>query len=335
MHSFMVLARLERNTVMNESSDPIFIVGCGRSGTTLMRLMLNRHPRIAIPGETWFFPDIDDMRTALASAPEHDWRATVAMRIEGCSTFPELGVTREQIDDELSRIPFTQWGNVLAVANLAFARAEGKVRWGDKTPGYVRYLPLLKREFPTAVVIHMIRDARDVAASFFEQPFGPKAPIEAAIYWKNDVSRGQRDGIPLFGNRYIEVRYEALAADPEAELRRVLSHLHEDFDPVVLDQAPAAREYVIPEHHWHELTLKPVTKARVARWRNKLSSREAQLVELEAGALLRRLDYETDQRFSAPVLWEWIIDRLTRYSRRVVLNAKLAAYRAMKAGEGA
>jgi hypothetical protein len=300
-----------------------------------MRLMLNRHPRIAIPGETWYFPDIHEMRTELAAAPEQEWRAAVATRIERSSTFRELGVSREQIDEELSGILLAQWSNVLAVANLAFARAEGKDRWGDKTPGYVRHLPLLKREFPTAFVIHMIRDARDVAASFFEQPFGPKTAIDAAIYWKNDVSKGQRYGISLFGDQYIEVRYEDLVEDPEAQLRQVLSHVREDFDPVVLDQAPTAREYVIPEHHWHELTKKPVTTARVGRWRIKLSSRDAQLIELEAGALLRQLHYGTDRHASASVLWEWIVHRLSRFSRRAVLSAKVAAYRALRAGEGA
>src|SRR5690606_20781989 len=101
---------------------------------------------IAIPGETWYFPDIYDMRGALADPPQQDWRSAVATRIERSSTFRELGVSREQIDDELSRLSLSQWGSVLAVANLAFARAEGKERWGDKTPGYVRHLPLLNRE---------------------------------------------------------------------------------------------------------------------------------------------------------------------------------------------
>ena len=300
-----------------------------------MRLMLNRHPRIAIPGETWYFPDIDEMRNALAAASEQDWRAAVATRIERSSTFRELGVSREQIDDELSQMSLDQWGSVLAVANLAFARAEGKDRWGDKTPGYVRQLPMLKREFPTAFVIHMIRDARDVAASFFEQPFGPKTAIEAAIYWKNDVSRGQQDGFPLFGDRYIEIRYEDLAENPEEQLRKVLSHVREDFDPVVLDQALAAREYVMPEHHWHELTKKPVTTARVGRWRNKLSPRDAQLIQLEAGALLRRMHYATDAGASPSVMGEWIVGRLSRYFRRAVLSAKLAAYRVLRPEEGA
>jgi hypothetical protein len=323
------------HAAVNQPSEPIFIVGCGRSGTTLLRLMLNRHPRIAIPGETWYFPDIEEMRTGLATAPEQDWRAAVATRIERSSTFRELGVSRDQIDDALSRISFNEWGNVLAVANLAFARAEGKDRWGDKTPGYVRHLPLLKREFPAAFVVHMIRDARDVAASFFEQPFGPKTAIEAAIYWKKDVSRGQQFGVPLFGDRYIEIRYEDLAKNPEAQLRKVLSHVGEDFDPVVLDQAPAAGEYVIPEHHWHELTKKPVTTTRVGRWRTKLSPRDAQLIELEAGAMLRQLHYATDERPSPSVLREWIVGRVSRFSRRAVLSVKRAAYRALRPGEGA
>ena len=286
-------------------SGPIFIVGCGRSGTTLLRLMLNRHPQIAIPGETWYFDHLERMREQIAAEPESSWRSIVADAIERAATFPELGVTREQLDEELARISRTRWGDVLAVANLAFARAEGKPRWGDKTPGYVRFLPLIRREFPEAFVIHLIRDGRDVAASFLEQPFGPKSAIDAARYWKRDVELGMQEGAAFPAEQYLEVRYEKLSSEPEGVLRSVCERIGVEFDPAVLDQGHAASKYILPEHFWHEKSAQPVTTARIGRWRDRLTDLDAQLFELEAGTLLKHLGYGIETRKTLRALWLW------------------------------
>jgi hypothetical protein len=316
--------------VADETEAPIFIVGCGRSGTTLLRLMLNRHPRIAIPGETWYFPDLDRLRQELASQPEQVWRGQVVDYIVRSATFPELGITRELIVEQLNSAARSQWGKVLSAANVAFARLEGKARWGDKTPGYVRHLPLLASEFPSAFILHMIRDPRDVAASFFEQPFGPKTPIEAGAYWKRDVARGQRDGPSYFGDRYMEIRYEELVADPETVIRQVLTCVGEPYDQRVLEQHDGASEYLVPEHHWHNLATKPVTRSRVARWRETLSPRDAQLIELETGQLLRDLGYPPVDKKSILTIGEWLLDRARRAVRRLLTDIKVAAYRTVK-----
>lgn len=284
--------------------------------------MLNRHPQIAIPGETWYFESLEGMRDRIAEASESSWRRIVADTIENAATFPELGVTREQIEEELAQITRGRWGDILAIANLAFARAEGKARWGDKTPGYVRFLPLIRREFPEAIIIHMIRDGRDVAASFLEQPFGPKSAIDAATYWKRDVERGMQDGAALFADQYMEVRYESLSSDPESVLRSVCERIGVEFHADLLDQGRAANKYVLPQHFWHEQSAKPVTTARIGRWRNRLSELDAQLFELEAGRLLKRLGYGLETRKALRALWHW--------RHRFLLDVKVRMNRALR-----
>jgi hypothetical protein len=301
---------------------PIFIVGCGRSGTTLLRLMLNRHPRIAIPGETWYFRYLDRQREHILGEPETSWRRTLGDSIEALATFSELGITRAQLDAELTHTSRLRWGDVLAVANRAFARAEGKPRWGDKTPGYVRRLPLIHREFPNALILHVIRDGRDVAASFFEQPFGPKSAIEAADYWRADVVRGITEGPALFAGRYSEVRYEELATQPEAVLRNVVELIGEEFDPAMLKERESDRKYFLRQHHWHEQTAKPVTSARIGRWRDDLTPLDAALFELEAGELLKRLGYPLETRKSFQAMWKW--------RHRSITHSKVRIHRAFQ-----
>jgi hypothetical protein len=281
--------------------------------------MLNGHPRIAIPGETWYFFDVlDKMRREIIAAPESAWRHLVADKIENSATFPTLGVTSAQLRSELGRLSRGRWSDILAVANLAFARAEGKERWGDKTPGYVRHLPDIKRLFPGAFVIHVIRDGRDVAASYLEQQFGPNSALDAAIYWKSYVLRGLEDGPPLFDRRYFEIRYENLASKPEPVLRALCERLEEDFDPAMLDNTRSARKYIRPGLAFHKQTSQPVTTARIHRWRSQLTNFDAQLVELEAGALLRRLGYATETRKGWRSVWRW--------RHRLVLGIKVRTH---------
>lgn len=301
---------------------PVFIVGCGRSGTTLLRVLLNRHSNIAIPGETWFFPELDARRDHVRSlaASESGWRQVVAEHVCGFATFAELGVDRAAVRSLLQETDITEWPDVVAVANRAYARSFGKPRWGDKTPGYVRHLPLIRDLYPEAVVLNMVRDGRDVAVSFLEMPFGPTTVMDAAAWWTADVCVGRRLGPELFGDRYMEVRYEELVSRPEALLEEICDLLGEPFEAAMMDQDGASGPHRLEEHWWHELTEKPITEQRIGRWREELTSVDAHVFELESGGLLKDLGYDT----SGPspvhhhVVWvgRRVGRRVARFARR-------------------
>lgn len=312
---------------MSDLTAPIFVLGCGRSGTTLLRLMLNSHSRISIPGETWYYPDFHAERAAIAAWPDGEWRDRLTQRIAGSPVFPQLGVSLDALRDQLDSLSRDDWPSVIACANLAFARSEQKPRWGDKTPGYVRCLPVIKELFPDAKILHVIRDGRDVVLSFLEQHFGPSGILEGADYWRADVERGRRDGPRVFGASYHEVRYEELVANPERVLREVCSAIGETFESTMLEYHDSAHRYLIDEQHWHERTKSALTSARTERWRQEMIRDDEALFELAAGRLLHELGYPLTRARAVSAYRAWGKDRVAKFRRAAVLKTKVTVYR--------
>src|SRR5262249_20192115 len=149
------------------SESPIFIVGCPRSGTALLRDLLRSHPRLSFPGESHFIPalyrgygDPNNEREACALASrilESAWVKAWGLALE-----PSAFAGERSYAKIVSRI-FEAW-----------AEKERKPRWGDKTPRYVVEIPLLMKLFPDAKILHIIRDGRDVALSWISAGFGPR-----------------------------------------------------------------------------------------------------------------------------------------------------------------
>jgi hypothetical protein len=193
---------------------PIFIVGCGRSGTTLLRLMLDSHPAIAAGEETKFLTDLEPI------LGEH-WRL-----------LQTYGFNRAWWLERMRAF----YGGFMA----EYAQRKGKRRWAEKTPGYTFHLDLVDELFPNAQYVHLIRDGRDVVASFRER-WGYKAGLRAAnSVWRESILRARAYGEHLPPDRYHELRYEALVADPERELRSLIAFLGEEWDDAVLryDELP-------------------------------------------------------------------------------------------------
>jgi Sulfotransferase family len=278
-----------------------FIVGVGRSGTTLLRLMLDAHPDLAIPAETHFVP-------ALIKAAEETQDPRAALQVlASVQTWPNLGLDLASVDQAFSALdPFSSTGAVRAVFRL-YAEGQGKSRWGDKTPTYRAHLSEIARAVPEARFIHIIRDGRDVALSYRGLWFGPGDDIEGqARFWVDQIehARAQAQHLPC----YLELRFEDLVARPEVELERICRFLELPFDRAMLDYPSRARhrlsEYVqtfgpqgsesVPIERFraiHERTQASPDAARIGRWKVEMSSAELRSYEQIAGPTLRALGY--------------------------------------------
>jgi hypothetical protein len=192
---------------------PIFVVGCQRSGTTLLRLVLDSHPAIACGPETRF---LESMTRIVGE----DW-----------PRLARYGPSRQAWLDSIA-----DWFGGL---QSDYAASRGKVRWADKTPRYALIMDFLDQMFPDAQFIHVIRDPRDVVLSHRKR-FGYVAALKAIRKWPTYVATARATGERLGPGRYLEVRYEDLVSDNEHQLRRVFEFLGEPWDPIVLqyDQLP-------------------------------------------------------------------------------------------------
>ncbi|MFN2594520.1 MAG: sulfotransferase [Actinomycetota bacterium] len=208
-------------------SAPFFIVGSARSGTTMLRLMLNAHPEVAVPPESRFIVELWHGDSQVDAA-EYLKELAAHKRFQAWD-LPIEAVAMELGD---GRVPFV---SAIEATFRAWARAAGRERWGDKTPRYIEHIPFLAELFGDAKFIHLIRDGRNVALSYADVPFGPKSIGAAAQLWAERVSMGMRDGRPLGGDRYFELRYEDLVDDAEGEIKDTCAFLELDFDPGMLD----------------------------------------------------------------------------------------------------
>ena len=209
------------------SNAPILIVGCARSGTTIFRDLLRSHSRISIPPESLVLTRLlrvhgDPVDSAAARRLAASLLGGTSIRTWG------LGMTPADLEHRRS------FSAMVADVYAAWARSEGKRRWGDKTPAYTEELPALRRIFPGGQVIHVIRDPRSVTASLTRVVWGPRSVRGAAVRWRTTVEAARRDGAALGPGLYREVRHEDLVQEPERVLREVCDFLGEEFEPGML-----------------------------------------------------------------------------------------------------
>ncbi|HKX47961.1 MAG TPA: sulfotransferase [Gaiellaceae bacterium] len=269
-------------------SAPLVLLGVSRSGTTLLRVILDRSPGIAIPDESFFVPLLARRHGRTVDAPRFldDLARIRAIRDWGISVASLAPRIR-------SGMPI---GEAIAVIYEAYANAAGKPRWGDKTPMYMRHLVLLDELFPSAQYVHLIRDGRDAALSFLQMPEGtftrtwahPRTPAQFACLWRKEVGDARALGGRIGATRYHEVRYEALVADPDGTVRGICAFAGIPFEPVMLDYAGAVD--VSSKPHQQRLLAPPTTGVR--SWREDLSAADVAAFEAVAGDLLRELEYE-------------------------------------------
>jgi Sulfotransferase family len=266
---------------------PFFIVGSPRSGTTLLRQMLDGHPRLAIPDESHF---------VVGLAPRW-WRRRRAVTVDDVLAHPRVARWDVPPDELRAGAAVTDdagFAEVVGAVFGAYASAHGKARWGDKTPGYVTHLPFLADLFPDSQFVHVLRDGREVAASLADWSWGPPSAVSGAFWWVHKVQAGRRAGRRLPADRYLEVRLEDLIADPEATLREVCRFLGEEYDPALLDypdRVAAAGPGPAQERH---LVAPPTPGLRA--WRDGLPNRAQEAVEQVCRRTLADLGYPVPPR---------------------------------------
>jgi hypothetical protein len=275
----------------------LFIVGRGRSGTTLLQAMVDSHPLVAIPPESHLVVRIARRRRRYERRGGFDAERFVGDLVSHYG-FRRWDIPADDVRETLRRSPARSVPEATRALYGLYARRHEKTRYGDKTPINVMHLPLLARFLPEARFLHIIRDGRDVALSYLDQPFGAETVPEAAFRWRRDVFTGRRDGSRLGAGRYMEVRYEALVQEPESVLRRVCAFAGLAFDPAMLAYREHGERVLAPRiKPAHPHLGRPPTPG-LRDWRRDMAPGDVAVFETLAGDLLSELGYE--RRFPRP-----------------------------------
>jgi hypothetical protein len=321
-----------------------FIVGTGRCGSTLLQAMLTGHPNLYIPAELRYFgqhePGVrftdplrdEHVEAYLALFHRNIWWEDLGM---DCEAFADAvrGGLRTSRDIYL-------W----ILGHVAARRGNRKRRCGEKTPYYALFAEHIGELFPGARFIHLYRDPRDVAASYLEQYWirGGTA-LRVSNYLMHVFRRVEQAAKHLGPERLCTVKYEELVDHPERELRRLCGFLGEDYDPAMLEFAKREEVgYLEVEEEWKGMTRQELTRARIGRYRGRLTPRQVWTVERRLESVLPQIGYEPVSTAPPPIHWHcllwaerlyrkalrtlgvprWMLDEQTLLSRR---NALVAA----------
>lgn len=271
------------------TSDPIFIVGLPRSGTTLMAVCLDRHPAIHCGPETHLFSRLASAGSSvLDPATWPDAAVEFVCRPDGEARGADPARRdAARIRAFLAARPPSAAAMMEALCVLPAADL-GKRRWAEKTPRHLDFLGPIRAAWPGAAIVHMVRDPRSRAVSMSRVPFGPGSQVANLI---DGVRRDRRARAAVEADpKLLTVRLEDLQADPEATLHRVCDFLGERYDPAMLvpsERAPA----VLEREWWKRSATGPVIATGHSSWEQEMPGEVQHLASLYCARQLERHGY--------------------------------------------
>lgn len=270
-------------------ADPFFIVGTERSGSNLLRLVLNSHPRLLVPHPPHVMNQLGSLEASYGEERFSELARDVSRFIRW-HTYP-WEVTPSGVDLERT-CPSRDLFGLFAAAYRACLEHSGKARWGCKSTFMIHHASRILRSFPEARFLWLVRDPRDVAVSARKSVFCHFHPYHVARLW----SREQRVGLELertLGPRQVlRLHYERLVQDPEAEVRRLCEFLQEPYEEAMLSffESREARRSASLCADWQN-TDRGFLAGNTGRWKGRLRARDLALLEAVAEAEMGALGY--------------------------------------------
>ena len=305
---------------MDASRPPIFIVGAPRSGTTLLATMLASHSAISCGAETHFFPYLEGNYPQItpvirdAAWPTKATEFVAAIAVEDHPVADLFGVTPPAIYSYLStRKPSIQ--ALLESLTEQHRLATGKHRWAEKTPNHILHLATLRRLYPTAKVIRIVRDPRDVALSMAAKlPWASSAPLDNAYL----IDRWYRQGKAFFERDRLAYTlcYETLITEPKSTLKQLCDFIQEPFEPAMLN-TEAAAQYTAPHHEpWKTQVSQGLDPSRCLAWQKRLPDADLKAISTVCQEMIKDFGYRPLSGPFTPIFSHYISERFVRSHRQ-------------------
>ena len=171
-------------------NSPFFIVGSGRSGTTLLRLILTGHSRIEIPPETWFYLSLVKKFPLTESLSPLQVESAVQTIVEDYR-WPDMGLDTGTFARDAKSLKAPKLTDIMDLIYSHHLTRAGKARFGDKTPHYIAIVPELCILYPGAKFINLIRDGHEVAISIVNAGFQARWYHGESYPWTRAVRAGE------------------------------------------------------------------------------------------------------------------------------------------------
>jgi hypothetical protein len=283
-----------------DESYPVFVVGAPRTGTTLVREILNRHPRIYLFDEVHFFERVWDDRQHLGDlkAPLSQTQAILRLREIVRDFGPDSQVAQVLTIEEYRRRLLGEgrrYATLLRILLRAGAELRGAEIWGDSSPQDVLYLPTILEWYPNARIVALVRDPRGFLSSYknyyrrreptYRERYNP---LTNSILWRSYMRAVLEAERSPASSSVLRLRYEDLTADPEAEVRRLCDHVGVEFDPAMIDVDRSNSSFAL-ESGWP--AGRGIYSSSTDRWRTELGPTEIWLGERIFAPVMTELGY--------------------------------------------
>lgn len=286
---------------------PVFIGGCGRSGTTMLASMLGSH-------------------SSVLTVPEYQCKYKILKKLDGCFSIKSVPIAIESMKND---IKFKFWDLNTLLNDISEKNFDGSYRqfieyfvnlygqqksqtdfefWVDHTPANISHTNLLLKEFPESKFLHIVRDGRAVAASVLPLDWGPNTIRRAAEAWQIYLSSGLAAEIKLPSDRFLRVHYENLVRHPRQVLTKICEFIGIEYE----DGMELGKGFEVPgvTKKQHSLVGSLPNPDRIDSWKKQLSPTQIEYFEFYAGNTLELLGYETVNGNSASAPSSWDIFRM-------------------------
>jgi hypothetical protein len=310
-----------------QSQQPIFVVGFPRSGTTLLAGLLSAHTRLICGPETEFFTGVEIANRGNRLCQAANWPEEAAnylfSRVHEKPIPEYYGITRAEIISYLKQKD-RSCPAILESLTETYMSRHGKQRWVEKTPTHLIYVRDVRRHYPDAPIIRIIRDPRDVALSLLNVPWGPPSFAAALVNWRHfdelSASFFKTD------RNSLTVRFEDIVMNPEGELRKLCQFIGEEFEPSMMDTSQSIAHVNPTKIPWKQNAGRQIDTSRIAIWQRETTPDQQAHAEGIAGDRIKDYGYLTSFQFNRylqfinlgnlsnfPTLIENLLDGNTRF----------------------
>lgn len=319
------------NKLSRPQNNPIFIVGAQRSGTTLLRLILNTHSQIAIPEEARFLIPLLNKKYLNNGITGASLRSLVDY-LSANEQFKLWNYDSQKFLAALSGRDEISLSELITTMYSSYCRSEGKPLWGDKSL-FFRSIDVLHALFPDARFIHIVRDGRDVFDSWRKMDTTKSNPAVVALDWNYKQFRIERSLRIIPPKNVLTIRYEDLIENPEKITQSVCAFAGLEYEPSMLSFHETSHRY-IGEHH-SKLIFNAIDKSNHSKWRKNLTTYEIKCFSMLSRSYLAKYGYEIpDMGITMADLLRILKDLLIGIPQRIsqVLHTAYMHKRALRLG---
>ncbi|WP_299114843.1 sulfotransferase [uncultured Winogradskyella sp.] len=312
-------------------TSPFFIVGVQRSGTTLLRLLLNSHSEIAVPEEASFLKPL--LKKKWIKDPICGEKLEKMVNyLRKNEQFKLWNFDREPLLQEIENKSQVTIKEVMEIMYSSYASHESKSIWGDKSLFFSK-MELIFQMFPKAKFIHIVRDGRDVFNSWRKMDQSMSNPSVMALDWglKTYLVEKSMQNIPK--ENLLLIRYEDLLNNPKQTLESICKFINVGFEDKMLRFHQTSNKY-IGKHH-SDLIFKAIDNSNIKKWERLLTSKEKRIYQIISGRYLKKYGYDVSEKIKLKNWFEMFWDLLLGLPKRTLqlIKVRLAYRRALYKGE--